>query len=77
MVAQASCSRAFGLGYGQELLLVGAIVFATSALLFTAGRWRPGSPQRLVAAAVATAINAVLPVMFCRWVDSTTIVLLS
>lgn len=77
MVAQAACQRWFGLDYGQELLLVGSLVLVCALVLYQARRWRPGSWQRLVAAAAATAVNAVLPAMFCRWVDSTTIVLLS
>ena len=77
MVAQQACERAFGLDFGQELALVGTLVAFSAALLYLAGRWRPGSPPRLAAAAAATAVNAVLPAMFCRWVDSTTIVLLS
>lgn len=71
-----ACNRAgLGLSFSQALLCAGAFVLATSALLYGRRSCPPGSAARVTAALVATAVNAALPALFCRWDDTTTIIL--
>lgn len=74
--AASACNRAgLGFSFGQALLLAAALVLTTSWLLWRRSRWPPGSGARITAALAASAVNAALPALFCRWEDTTTIIL--
>ena len=76
--AEEWCRASIGWSYPQALSVVALVSVWSGLWLWAVGRRlkQPGA-ARLAAAAPVVAANLALPKLFCRWVDSTTIVLVA
>lgn len=77
MAAEAElCHTSLGWSYSQALAAVSLVMLWCGFWLHLAGRVLPPGFRRLAAAAPVVAINFLLPTLFCRWEESTTIVMM-
>lgn len=72
-----SCRASSLLTFEHALGVAAAATLASGLWLWAWGRRLPPGAARLAAAAPVVAINLLLPVLFCRWEQCTTILLLS
>ena len=70
------CHASLGWTYEQALLVTCALVLGCGLWLYAVGQRAAPGRWRLAAAAPVLVVNAVLPKLFCRWDDITTIVLI-
>ena len=70
------CHASLGWTYGQALAVTCALVLGCGLWLYAVGQRAAPGRWRLAAAAPVLVVNAVLPKLFCRWDDITTIVLI-
>ena len=75
-MAEELCHTSLGITYAQALGYSLAALLGCGLWLWAWGRCLQPGPWRLAAAAPVVALNFALPKLFCRWEDSTTIVLM-
>ena len=76
-MAQELCHTTLGISFEHALCCSLAALLGCGLWLWAWGRRLPPGPWRLAAAAPVVALNFVLPKLFCRWEESTTIVLMT